>query len=140
MSTLKGNLSVAIEDYTWEWPDPTASELRRFRERDVGKYLVNALRDVGVTLGFMTLRELWDFWALISFWLSQAGRLTTIPEEMRERLLYIDNARIAVSLAFPSLDRMELDLARREIVEVMTWLRTEFPAAGVEYLPGDFGS
>ena len=136
MPIVKGNLSVAIEDYIWKWPDPTASELRRFIERDYGKYLVNALRDVGVTLGFMTFAYSCP---PVSVWLNRAGELATIPEEMEKKLLHIDNVRIVASHAFPSLDRAELDAVRTDIVNVMAWLRTEFPAAGVERLPGDFG-
>ena len=136
MPIVKGNLSVAIEDYIWKWPDPTASELRRFIERDFGKYLVNALRDVGVTLGIITFK---DFWGPPSVWLSQARKVATIPEKIGKKLLHIDNVRIVASHAFPSLDRAELDAVRTDIVNVMAWLRTEFPAAGVERLPGDFG-
>lgn len=131
MPTLKGNLSTPIENYVWEWPDLTVSELRQFVERDFGKYLVDALRDVGMVLGFRG-------WRAISVWLGWAEG--SVPQEMKERLLYIDAARLAALQAFPSLDRIELDVARREIVEVMTWLRAEFPAAGIEHLPGDFGS
>lgn len=130
-------LEKMTEEYVWEWPDPTVSELRRFVERDFGLYLVNALRDVGVTLGFMT--PISDC-PPVSAWLNQAEKLTTIPEEIKERLLHIDGARYAASHTFPSLNRMELDIARRGIVDAMGWLRTEFPAAGVEYLPDDFGS
>jgi len=137
MPTLEGNLSTAIENYTWEWPDPTASELRRFVERDCGKYLVNALRDVGVALGFMSFIS--DC-PPISVWSGHAEGWAAIPEGMKERLLHVDRTRSAASDEFPSLNRWELDLARREIAEVMAWLRAEFPAAGVEYLPDDFGS
>jgi len=137
MPTPKGNLSTTIENYTWEWPDPTASELRRFVERDCGKYLVNALRDVGVTLGFMSFIS--DC-PPISVWSGHAEGWAEIPEEVKGRLSHIGEARFAASSKFPSLNRWELDAARVDIVNVMTWLRAEFPAAGVEYLPDDFGS
>lgn len=134
MSIPKGNLSTA-ENYVWKWPDPTASELRRFIERDFGKYLINALRDVGVSLGFMSFARSCP---PVSTWLNWAGE--TIPEEMKGKLLHIAIAHIIARWAFPSLDQIELDVARREITEVMIWLKAEFPAAGVEHLPGDFGS
>jgi len=134
MSTLKGNLSTTIENHAWEWLDLTASELRRFVERDVGTYLVNALRDTSTVLGMD------NSWKAISIWVSWAEEWTMIPEGMKERLLHVDRIRSAASDEFLSLNRWELDLARREIAEIMTWLRTEFPTAGVEYLPGDFGS
>lgn len=137
MPTPKGNLSTAIENYAWEWPDPTASELRRFVERDCGKYLVNALRDVGVTLGFMNFIS--DC-PPISTWANWAEGWTAIPEEVRGRLSHVGVAHFIASSKFPSLDRVELDAVRVDIVNVMIWLRTEFPAAGVEYLPDDFGS
>ena len=125
------------EKYVWERPDPTAGELRRFVERDFGEYLVNALRDVGVTLGFMTFI---NDCPPVSAWLNRADGLATIPEGIKEKLLRVDDARRAASYVFPSLNRMDLDAARKDIVDVMTWLRNEFPAAGVEYLPDDFGS
>jgi len=132
------DLEKTPEKYTWEWPDPTASELRRFVERDFGKYLINALRDVGVVLGFMNFAYLWPS---ISVWLNWARERTTIPEEIAEALLHVDGARYeALHGIFPSLNRNELEAARRDISIVMTWLRNEFPAAGVEYLPDDFGS
>ena len=123
--------------YVWEWPDPTASELRRFVERDFGEYLVNALRDVGVALGFMT--PISDCQPIPS-WLDRAEKLVLIPEGTKETFLYIDKTRLAASHTFPSLDRMELEAARSGISLVMTWLRNRFPAAGVEHLPDDFGS
>jgi hypothetical protein len=126
------------EEYVWEWPDPTVSELRRFVERDFGKYLINALRDVGVELGFMTFI---NDCPPIPNWLNRAEKLVTIPEEIREKLLYIHKIRCFIaSRAFPSLDRMELEAARGDVISLMMWLRTEFPPAGVEYLPDDFGS
>jgi len=134
MPTFEGNLSTATGNHAWEWPDPTASELRRFVERDVGTYLVNALRDTSTVLGMD------NSWAAISIWVSWAEEWTTIPEGMKERLLHVDRTRSAASNEFLSLNRWELDLARREIAEVMMWLRAEFPAAGIEYLPDDFGS
>jgi len=127
-----------MDKYIWEWPDPTAGELRRFVERDFGECLVNALRDVGVTLGFMTFIS--DC-PPIPAWLNRAGKLATIPEEIKEKLVHVDRARYeAAHGLFPSLGRMGLDAARMDIVDVMMWLRNEFPAAGVEYLPDDFGS
>jgi hypothetical protein len=129
-----------MENYVWEWPDPTAGELRRFVERDFGQCLVNALRDVGVTLGIMTFA---DECPPISAWLDWIGEREpmTIPEEIKEKLLHINDARYEVAHGlFPSLGRMELDAVRMDIVDVMMWLRNEFPAAGVEYLPDDFGS
>ena len=132
----KGNLSTAIEKYVWKWPDPTVSELRRFVERDYGKYLVNALRDVGVTLGFMTpINECPPILA----WLNRAEELVTIPEEIERDLLRIEGTRAVASHRFPSLDRMQLDAVRIDIMNVVTWLRTDFPSAGVESLPDDFG-
>jgi len=124
------------EKYIWKQPDPTASEMRRFIERDFGQCLINTLRDVGVTLGFMTFIS--DC-PPVSAWLNRAGELATIPEGIKEKLLHIDGSRRAASYWFPSLDRIELDGARKDIVDVMVWLRNEFPAAGVEYLPDDFG-
>jgi len=106
-------------------------------ERDFGKYLVNALRDVGVTLGFMSFV---DECPPVLDWLNQVEKLAAIPEEIEERLLRIAGAYVVASHKFPSLDRWELDAARVDIVNIMTWLRKEFPAAGVEYLPPDFGS
>jgi hypothetical protein len=125
------------ENHAWEWPDPTASEMRRFVERDCGKYLVNALRDVGATLGFMSFA---DECPPTLDWLDQAGELVIIPGEIEERLLRIAGSGAAARRVFPSLDRVQLDAARVDIVNVMMWLRAEFPAAGVEYLPDDFGS
>lgn len=126
-----------MEKYVWIWPDPTAGELRRFVERDFGKYLVNALRDVGVALGFMT--PISDC-PPVSAWLNQAEKLAAIPEEIKEKLLRIDKARSVASNTFPSLDRLELDIVRNEIMNAVIWLRIEFPAAGNEPLPRDFGS
>ena len=133
-----GNLLEKIpEQYVWEWPDPTVSELRRFVERDVGKYLVNALRDVGMALGFMgPLNDC----PPIPNWLNRTKKLVAIPKEIEEKLLRIDRARLEASLRFPSLDCMDLGAARRDISLIMIWLRSQFPTAGVEYLPDDFGS
>jgi len=133
-----------MENYVWEWPDPTAGELRRFVERDFGECLVNALRDVGVTLGVIIFADkcppvsAWLGW--IFGWIAER-ELATIPEEIKEKLVHVDRARYeAAHGLFPSLGRVELDAARMDIVDVVAWLRNEFPAAGVEYLPDDFGS
>jgi len=122
--------------YVWKWPDPTASELRRFVERDYGKYLINALRDVGVALGFLTPLNDCPPGAA---WLNRARELVTIPEEIKEKFLHIDKAHLEASFGFPSLDRIELEAVRDDISLVMIWLRNRFPSAGVEYLPDDFG-
>jgi len=129
-----------MEKYVWKWPDPTAGELRRFVERDFGECLVNALRDVGVTLGVITFA---DKCPPVSAWLGWIAERepATIPEEIKGKLSQINEARYeAAHGPFPSLGRVELDAARMDIVDVMAWLRNEFPAAGVEYLPDDFGS
>jgi len=125
------------KQYIWEWPDPTISELRRFVERDVGKYFINALRDVGVALGFMSIL---NECPPILIWFNDAKKLTAIPKRIEEALFHIDQSRHAPLNTFPSLDRMELEAARGAISIVMVWLRNEFPSAGVEYLPDDFGS
>ena len=106
---------------------PTASEVRRFRQKDFPQ-LETALNDVQVSLCGRLLTD----YSAASNWKSLTSRFADWPNDISAKFDMVIETRDHARGGTTKPTRKQLLAAKRGIIEILGFLRQRFPRAGID--------